>query len=557
MSMAMRMGAWRYRSLAGWGAASGTRLGGTAIILNAMPSSAQRQPVDPGDYGPGGRSAWLDVDWRAHQRWVTVGGRPVNVVELGSGPAVVFVHGLSGSWQNWLEQLPVFARDHRVIALDLPGFGASPMPAQRISIPGYGRLVAALLDELGIDHAAIVGNSMGGLIGAEMAIAFPSRVERLTLVSAAGLSIGDLRNESALAVLRKLDRRLAAYAAWLGTRSSALTSRPRARHMVFRLVAHRPELLSGALVAEQVRSSGKPGFVAALDALTDYPIRDRLGEIACPVLIVWGAKDLLVPVRDAHDFERLIPNSRKVVWPDTGHMAMLERPAAFNALLTAFLDEEPGERVGAAPAGAAAGKRSAAAKPAAPKRAAAKPAAPKRTPAKPAKPKRTPAKPAKPKRTPAKPAKPKRAAAKPAAPKRTAATANVAKAAKPKRAAAAKPAAAKAAKPKAAAARPKAERSAPRPARPAKPKPAAARKAERSAAAKPARKDGRSGGDDAGADGSPDAPPPSASRGAPGTPPADRPARGQRSVTAPSEALLTSAAYLASTPVRSGLSGRS
>ncbi|MEA2358976.1 MAG: hypothetical protein QOI62_2236 [Solirubrobacteraceae bacterium] len=312
-----------------------------------MVPSAQRLPVDPGDYGPGGRTPWLDVDWREHQRWVTVAGRPVNVIELGSGPPVVFIHGLSGSWQNWLEQLPVFARDHRVVAMDLPGFGASPMPAERISIPGYGRLVAALFDELGIDHAAIVGNSMGGFIGAEMAIASPSRVERLTLVSAAGLSIADLRNESALAVLRKLDRRLAAYAGWLGTRSTALTSRRRARQMVFRLVAHRPELLSGALVAEQVRGSGKPGFIDALDALTDYPIRDRLGEIACPVLIVWGAKDLLVPVRDADVFERLIPNSRKVVWPDTGHMAMLERPAAFNALLEAFLEEEPGERVGA------------------------------------------------------------------------------------------------------------------------------------------------------------------------------------------------------------------
>jgi pimeloyl-ACP methyl ester carboxylesterase len=61
---------------------------------------------------------------------------------------------------------------------------------------------------------------------------------------------------------------------------------------------------------------------------------------------VWGTKDWLVPVRDADEFARLIPNARKVVWPKTGHMAMLERPAAFNRLLAAFLAEEPGERVG-------------------------------------------------------------------------------------------------------------------------------------------------------------------------------------------------------------------
>jgi pimeloyl-ACP methyl ester carboxylesterase len=304
----------------------------------------------PGDYGPSGRSPWLDVNWREHQRWVTIGGRSVNVIELGSGLPVVFIHGLSGSWQNWLEQLPVFAREHRVIAFDLPGFGESEMPAEKSSISGYGRFVEALLDELGVSSAAVVGNSMGGFIGIEVAIRFPQRVERLVLVSAAGLSIEYLRNERALAVLATLDTRLAAYTGWMASRSDALARRPRARRMIFGIVAHRPDLLPGPLVAEQVRGSGKPGFVPALDALTDYPIRDRLGEIACPVLIVWGSEDKLVPARDADEFARLIPNSRKVVWRETGHVAMLERPVAFNRLVEAFLAEEPGERVGASDA---------------------------------------------------------------------------------------------------------------------------------------------------------------------------------------------------------------
>jgi pimeloyl-ACP methyl ester carboxylesterase len=312
-----------------------------------MADEPARLPDAPGDYGPVGRSPWLDVDWREHQRWVTVAGRQVNVIELGSGPPIVFIHGLSGSWQNWLEQLPVFAREHRVITFDLPGFGASEMPAQKITISGYGRFVDALLDELEVGSAAIVGNSMGGFIGMELAIRFPERAERLVLVSAAGLSIEYLRNERALAVLGTLENRLAAYSGWLASRSDALARRPGARRLIFGIVAHRPDRLPGPLVAEQVRGSGKPGFLPALDALTDYPIRDRLGEIACPTLIVWGSEDKLVPARDADEFARLILNSRKVVWPETGHVAMLERPAAFNALLEAFLAEEPGERVGA------------------------------------------------------------------------------------------------------------------------------------------------------------------------------------------------------------------
>jgi pimeloyl-ACP methyl ester carboxylesterase len=311
-------------------------------------------PDAPGDYGPSGRSPWLDVDWRENQRWVTIDGRRVNVIEMGSGPPVVFIHGLSGSWQNWLEQLPVFAREHRVIAFDLPGFGESEMPPEKITISGYGRFVNALLDELGAGTVAVVGNSMGGFIGIELAISFPDRVERLVLVSAAGLSIEYLRNERALALLNVAENRLAAYSGWLASRSDALARRPGARRVIFGIVAHRADLLPGPLVAEQVRGSGKPGFVPALDALTDYPIRDRLGEIACPTLIVWGSEDKLVPARDADEFARLIPNSRKVVWRDTGHVAMLERPAAFNALLEAFLAEVPGERVGASDAAGAA-----------------------------------------------------------------------------------------------------------------------------------------------------------------------------------------------------------
>jgi pimeloyl-ACP methyl ester carboxylesterase len=104
-----------------------------------------------------------------------------------------------------------------------------------------------------------------------------------------------------------------------------------------RLVADHAEALPAPLIAEQVKGSGKPGFVPALDALSDYPIRDRLGEIECPVLVVWGEKDRLVPVRDAYEFGRLIAHAQVEVWPDTGHVAMLERPAAFNALVDRFV----------------------------------------------------------------------------------------------------------------------------------------------------------------------------------------------------------------------------
>jgi pimeloyl-ACP methyl ester carboxylesterase len=264
----------------------------------------------------------------------------VNVIELGSGPPLVFVHGLAGSWPNWLEQLPVLAAKHRVVTLDLPGFGHSPMPAEQISISGYARLLDRLFDTLGIDAAAVVGNSMGGFIGAELAIAFPQRVERLVLVSAAGISTFDNRGAvRAIPVLRRVERLVAAYTAWMASKSDTVARRPRLRDATLNVVTRHPSRLPAALAAEQLRGSGKPGFMQALEANLNYNFRDRLREIACPTLIVWGEKDRLITVRDASVFAELIPDSRVVVYKDTGHMAMIERPVAFNALLEKFLSE--------------------------------------------------------------------------------------------------------------------------------------------------------------------------------------------------------------------------
>ncbi len=315
----------------------------------AGPLTPDRPRDESEAYGPIGRSRWLDVDWHAHQRWVVLDGEPVNVIDYGPeraggehppGQPLVFVHGLSGSWPNWLEQLPVLGVDRRVIAMDLPGFGHSPMPTDEISIAGYARLLDGLMGELGIDAAAVVGNSMGGFIAAELAIAFPQRVERLVLVSAAGISTTEARGPvRAVPAIRRLETTLAATGAWVASKSDSAARRARLREALLNVVVAHPSRLLPALAAEQLRGAGKPGFLQGLQAVLYYDVRERLPEIACPTLIVWGDRDRLIPVHDADVFAELIPNSRKVVFADTGHMAMLERPAAFNSLLEGFLAE--------------------------------------------------------------------------------------------------------------------------------------------------------------------------------------------------------------------------
>jgi pimeloyl-ACP methyl ester carboxylesterase len=102
---------------------------------------------------------------------------------------------------------------------------------------------------------------------------------------------------------------------------------------------HDPSRIPPPLAYELMSGAGKPGFIDALQALYDYRIRDRLPEIACPTLVVWGADDPIVPLRHAFEFEGLIPDARAVVLRGTGHAPMLEQPARFNQLLLAFLAE--------------------------------------------------------------------------------------------------------------------------------------------------------------------------------------------------------------------------
>lgn len=280
---------------------------------------------------------WIGVDWREHQRWVTVEGRPVNVIEIGSGEPVLFVHGLGGSWPNWLEQLPVLCKGRRAIAFDLPGFGGSPMPSAPISIPSYARIVGGLMDALGIPSAAIVGNSMGGEITLELALSDPRRVERMVLVSPAGIST--LAVERRLPLIRAIYPPVNAFSRWLGANADEFVRRPRLRAAALKAVAAKPRKIAPEFAAEQIRGMGKPGFLPALEAIVSHSrtLRQRLHQIRCPTLILWGDEDPVVPVRDVDVFAGEIPGARKLVWKQIGHVAMFERGAEFNLLLDEFL----------------------------------------------------------------------------------------------------------------------------------------------------------------------------------------------------------------------------
>jgi pimeloyl-ACP methyl ester carboxylesterase len=303
--------------------------------------AAESLSLDPrivagNDYG-NPEPRWTGIDWRAHLRRVELPGADVNYVEIGEGRPIVFVHGISGCWQNWLESLPVFGAERRAIALDLPGFGASPMPSWEIEMPAYARLLNDFCEKLGLEGATLVGNSMGGLIAVEAATTASARFERLALVSAAGI----------INTWQPQARATATAWAWqefgphFATRGREIVSRPRLRELVFRPFVRYPNRLRDDLLWEQIVNGLKKanGFGDALRSLIVHDSRERLPAIEVPTLIVWGLSDHVVPVAAAASYHRRIPHSRLELFERTGHMPQLERPLRFNTVLEDFLSE--------------------------------------------------------------------------------------------------------------------------------------------------------------------------------------------------------------------------
>ena len=298
----------------------------------ALPRATPADGPDPyGNPDP----EWLRIDWREHRREIEVVGAKVNYVEMGQGAPIIFVHGLSGAWQNWLENLPHFARTHRAIALDLPGFGASPLPPWEITIPNYGRFLRDFCERLGIDRASVIGNSMGGFISTELAITEPERVDDLVLVSAAGITWARARREPAT-MLAHVGRAAAPFA--LRFQMSGLR-RAKFRQRAFGGVFYDPNALRREMLWENVIPAlQSPGYFDAMTNLVGYDIRHRLEEIGVPTLIVWGRNDRVVPVPAALAYEKRIgDNAELVIFDKTGHVPQIERPVRFNRVVEEFL----------------------------------------------------------------------------------------------------------------------------------------------------------------------------------------------------------------------------
>lgn len=263
------------------------------------------------------------------------GDHRIHYHEAGSGPALVLLHGsgpgVSG-WSNFRGNFPEFAQRFRTVVMDMPGFGQSDRPEFDRAYPKVAAdAVARLMDGLGIEKAHLLGNSMGGYVALEFALAYPEKVDRLVLMGPGGLAVNVLGPEQSEGARRLGEFMMApskkAMEAWVDT-----------------MVANKA-VVDDALIEERLANAQAPGALESAMAIfaslgqhpDPVPLFARLKSIKAPALVTWGRDDRMLPVEGALMGFRQLPNAELHIFSRCGHWAQVERKDDFERIVTEFL----------------------------------------------------------------------------------------------------------------------------------------------------------------------------------------------------------------------------
>lgn len=246
-------------------------------------------------------------------RLLDVAGHKVRVVERGEGPPVVVLHGWGGRVESMWPVIECLSPSWRVVAVDLPGFGESPVPAGVWGTADYAHFISDLLAELGIERAHFVGHSFGAKTCLYLAASRADCVDKLVLVGSSGLTSAPTMKVRAKRALSKSARIVGK----LGPPGAKL------RAAVYRRIASQDYKDAGPM---------RPIMVKVVNEdLTNF-----LPRIQAPTLLVWGSEDDAVPVSHARAMEDLIRGSGLVVFEGAGHFAYLDEPDRFCRVVRHF-----------------------------------------------------------------------------------------------------------------------------------------------------------------------------------------------------------------------------
>ncbi len=265
------------------------------------------------------------------QKFINVNGYVIRYLEAGSpnGKTMILLHGIGASAERWSRVIPSLSRHFHLIIPDIIGFGYSDKPAVEYTMDFFTNdFLKGFLDSLGISKASIIGSSLGGHISTEFAIRFNHMVEKLILVSPAGM----MRKSNAT-----LDRYIMA----------ALYPEYWRVYDAFRETVYDPKAINQETVVDFVNRMNLPNakyaFMSTLLGMRyASDLRDRLSNITAPTVLVWGDNDTMIPLAECSNQYNEIPNFEEiVVIKECGHVPHVEKPATFNRLVLRFLVRTP------------------------------------------------------------------------------------------------------------------------------------------------------------------------------------------------------------------------
>jgi 3-oxoadipate enol-lactonase len=263
------------------------------------------------------------------QRTVQLADASIHVKDIGSGPVILLVHGFPLDHSMWSWQWDELARDHRVLAVDLRGFGASsPVPDTPLTMQQHADDLAALLDQLEIDAPVTLGGlSMGGYVAWQFWQRYGSKLAALILcdtrAAADSEEVARGRRYLAERVLREGNEQ-----AGEDLLQKLFSDRTRSAH---------PDRIQAT--RDVIRRTPSASIAAAQRGMADRPdMTARLGEITCPALLVCGAMDVITPPDEMQSMAAQMPAAEFVRIADAGHMAPLENPSDTNAAVRSFLE---------------------------------------------------------------------------------------------------------------------------------------------------------------------------------------------------------------------------
>ena len=246
---------------------------------------------------------------------IEVNSQRARVLDLGAGDPVVVLHGWGGRIESMAPVLSCLAANHRVVALDLPGFGESPLPAGVWGTPDYAEFVHDALVTLGIERASFVGHSFGAKTSLYLAATHREAVVKLVAQGAPGL-----RSAPSLRVrVKRVVGRGARLAGALGPSGRAL------RRVVY-----------GRIASQDYRQAGP--LRPILVKVVNEDITHLLPNIEAPVLLIWGTEDDAAPVAHGKRMEELIADAGLVEFEGAGHFAYLDERDRFCAIVRHFLN---------------------------------------------------------------------------------------------------------------------------------------------------------------------------------------------------------------------------